>query len=38
MEFNNEVVELTGTAGEQFEQWRAHLKKIYDIEYSNVSL
>lgn len=38
MEFNDEVVELTGTAGEQFEQWRAHLKKIYDLEYSQTSI
>lgn len=38
MEFNDEVVELTGTAGEQFDQWRAHLKKIYDLEYSQQSL
>lgn len=30
--FEEKTVELTGTAGEQFAQWRAFLKKIYDEE------
>ncbi|MCY7296909.1 hypothetical protein [Alteromonas sp. a30] len=32
MEFNDKTVELTGTASEQYEQWKAHLKSIYDLE------
>lgn len=30
--FEKHTVELTGTAKEQFAQWRAFLKKIYDLE------
>lgn len=32
MELNDKTVELTGTAAEQYEQWKAHLKQIYDLE------
>lgn len=32
MEFEDQEIELTGTAGEQYEQWKAHLRRIYDIE------
>ncbi|WP_440056722.1 hypothetical protein ACSLBF_17730 (plasmid) [Pseudoalteromonas sp. T1lg65] len=32
MEFDNKTVELTGTAGEQYEQWKSHLRKIYEVE------
>lgn len=32
LEFNNQEVELVGTAGEQYEQWKAHLKQMYALE------
>ena len=32
VELNNDTVELTGTAKEQFSQWRLFLKKIYEKE------
>ena len=32
IELNNDTVELTGTAKEQFSQWRVFLKKIYEKE------
>ena len=32
MEFENKTVELTGTAEEQFAQWRSYLKRIYEQE------
>ena len=32
IEFEKKTVELTGTAREQFAQWRAFLKKIYAQE------
>lgn len=32
VEFDGEVVSLSGTSAEQLEQWRAHLQKIYDLE------
>ncbi|WP_237738547.1 hypothetical protein [Idiomarina xiamenensis] len=32
MEFDDKSVELTGTASEQYEQWKAHLRKIYALE------
>ncbi|MEO2269109.1 hypothetical protein V1358_17555 [Pseudoalteromonas sp. YIC-656] len=34
MEFNDQEVELTGTAAEQYMQWKTHLKKIYQLETS----
>ncbi|MCG7568237.1 hypothetical protein MHM95_18350 [Pseudoalteromonas sp. CnMc7-15] len=34
MEFNEQEVELTGTAAEQYEQWKAHLRKMYQLESS----
>jgi len=36
MEFDEKEVELTGTAGEQYEQWKAHLKSIYEVETGNM--
>ena len=38
MELDNKTVELTGTAGEQYEQWKAHLLKIYQLEASQGKL
>jgi hypothetical protein len=38
MQFNETTTTLTGTASEQHEQWKAHLKAIYDLEYSNQAL
>ena len=32
MEFDDKQVELTGTAAEQYEQWKAHLKTIFELE------
>lgn len=32
LEFNEQEIELTGTAGEQYEQWKAHLYEIYALE------
>ncbi|VAX08076.1 hypothetical protein MNBD_GAMMA26-1721 [hydrothermal vent metagenome] len=32
LELDNKTIELTGTAGEQYEQWKAHLYKIYQLE------
>ncbi len=32
LKHNEQTVELTGTANEQYEQWKAHLKKIYELE------
>ena len=32
MEFDDKQVELRGTASEQYEQWKAHLRSIYDLE------
>lgn len=32
MEFEDQEVELTGNAGEQYEQWKAHLRRIYELE------
>lgn len=32
MEFNDQQTELSGTAAEQYEQWKAHLKSIYELE------
>lgn len=32
MEFEDQEIELTGTAGEQYEQWKAHLYRIYELE------
>jgi hypothetical protein len=32
MEFEGQKAELKGTAAEQYTQWRAHLKKIFDLE------
>lgn len=32
MEFKEQEIELTGTAGEQYEQWKAHLRHIYELE------
>ena len=32
MEFEDQEVELTGSAGEQYEQWKAHLYRIYELE------
>ena len=32
VEFENETIELTGDAKEQFIQWRAFLKKMYAVE------
>ena len=32
VELSNDTVELTGTAKEQFSQWRLFLKKIYEKE------
>ncbi|MFY8275510.1 hypothetical protein AAEU32_15410 [Pseudoalteromonas sp. SSDWG2] len=34
MEFNEQEVELSGTAAEQYLQWKAHLKKMYQLETS----
>ncbi len=35
MKFDDKTVELTGTASEQYEQWKAHLHKIYQLESGN---
>jgi hypothetical protein len=32
MTHNDQTVELTGTANEQYEQWKNHLKNIYELE------
>jgi hypothetical protein len=32
MTHNDQTVELTGTANEQYLQWKNHLKKIYELE------
>ena len=32
MKHNEQTIELTGTASEQYEQWRAHLQAIYKLE------
>jgi hypothetical protein len=32
MDLEGQMVELTGTAAEQYVQWRSHLKKIYALE------
>lgn len=32
LEFEDQEIELTGTAGEQYEQWKAHLRRIYELE------
>jgi hypothetical protein len=32
MDLEGQTVELTGTAAEQYVQWRSHLKKIYALE------
>lgn len=32
MELNEQSIELSGTAEEQYQQWRAHLKRIYELE------
>ena len=32
MDFKGKTVELSGTAAEQYEQWKAHLKTIYELE------
>ena len=32
MELEDKTVELTGTAQEQYVQWKSHLKKIYELE------
>lgn len=32
MSFEDKQVELTGTATEQYEQWKAHLKTIFELE------
>ncbi|WP_105190315.1 hypothetical protein [Pseudoalteromonas sp. T1lg48] len=34
MEFNEQQVELSGTAAEQYQQWKAHLRKMYHLETS----
>jgi hypothetical protein len=32
MEFEDETIELQGTAREQYQQWKAHLREIYALE------
>lgn len=32
MTHNDQTIELTGTANEQYEQWKSHLKSIYELE------
>jgi hypothetical protein len=32
MEFNDQEIELVGTAGEQYQQWKAYLQEIYALE------
>jgi hypothetical protein len=32
MKFDDKTVELTGTASEQYEQWKTHLRRIYELE------
>ena len=32
VEFDDKTYELSGTAEEQYEQWKAHLRKIYELE------
>lgn len=32
MTHNDQTIELTGTANEQYQQWKNHLKTIYDLE------
>jgi uncharacterized membrane-anchored protein YhcB (DUF1043 family) len=29
---NDQTIELTGTANEQYQQWKNHLKAIYELE------
>ncbi|WDE05845.1 hypothetical protein SG34_002610 [Thalassomonas viridans] len=38
IELDDNLVELSGTAGEQYEQWKAHLRKIYQLEYASETL
>jgi hypothetical protein len=32
IEFENQTVELQGTAQEQYLQWKTHLRKVFDEE------
>ena len=32
---DNKTIELTGTSAEQYQQWKAHLLKIYQVETAN---
>jgi len=32
MDFKDKSIELTGTASEQYQQWKAHLRDIYELE------
>lgn len=32
LEFEEQEIELTGSAGEQYQQWKAHLRRIYELE------
>ena len=32
IEFNDQEIELVGTAGEQYQQWRAYLQQMYALE------
>ncbi|WP_395339708.1 hypothetical protein PN836_015150 [Ningiella sp. W23] len=32
MEFEDNTIELQGTASEQYMQWKSHLRKIYEVE------
>lgn len=32
MQFEDETIELQGTATEQYQQWKAHLREIYELE------
>lgn len=37
MEIDNQTYELSGTASEQYDQWKARLKQIYELENSSAS-
>ncbi|MFC3092938.1 hypothetical protein DRW07_01800 [Alteromonas sediminis] len=36
MEFNEQEVVLTGSASQQYEQWKAQLKSMYELETGNI--
>jgi len=38
MKLDDKMVELTGTAAEQYEQWKAHLRNTYELESGNVQM